>query len=440
MERFVPMVCCLSVALGCAASDDNPGTAGTEETTGTQPPSGTAGGAAQGSAGVATADASAGGTGGASGTGGKGGTAKGDAAANAGGSNAGGSNAGGADGSMPLPPATGTPGKWESVSPPGWAQYLSPPGDYGLGTIVADPARPTDMYVGGYGAIWKSTDYGLTWSMLNSKPNPPSLSLGRVLAVAGTSPATLWMANLLGDQKVFKSTDAGLTFRLTGTVPGGHTESLYSIIVDPKNSQHLLSGFHEADGLVESNDGGETWAYVSSGQGWPSGGKSWYPFFVDTQDGATPMKTWFVMAQGGSPAMTSDGGAHWATPPSIAKLEHSHGSCALYQNGKSLFIAGIYGPGDGVYRSTDLGATWSKVSSGVEAIVWGTPKNLYTMWMTGCPNCYKTAPQPGTMWTTGDTPVPGGAQSVAVTSDGTHSLFVGSMWGSGPGLWRYVEP
>ena len=175
------------------------------------------------------------------------------------------------------------------------------PGDYGLGTIVVDPARPTDMYVGGYGAIWKSTDYGLTWSMLNSKPNPPSLSLGRVLAVAGTSPATLWMANLLGDQKVYKSTDAGLTFRLTGTVPGGHTESLYSIIVDPKNSQHLLSGFHEADGLVESNDGGETWAYVSSGQGWPSGGKSWYPFFVDTQDGATPMKTWFVIGPGRVP-------------------------------------------------------------------------------------------------------------------------------------------
>ena len=31
-----------------------------------------------------------------------------------------------------------------------------------------------------------------------------------------------------------------------------------------------------------------------------------------------------------------------------------------------------------------------------------------------------------------------GPNSVAVTSDGTHSIFVGSMWATG--LWRYVEP
>jgi len=31
-----------------------------------------------------------------------------------------------------------------------------------------------------------------------------------------------------------------------------------------------------------------------------------------------------------------------------------------------------------------------------------------------------------------------GPNSVAVTSDGTHSVFVGSMWATG--LWRYVEP
>lgn len=143
--------------------------------------------------------------------------------------------------------------------------------------------------------------------------------------------------------------------------------------------------------------------------------------------------------------MTRDGGAHWTTPPSIAGLEHPHGSSALYQNGKSLFVAGIlYGPNpsSGVYRSTDLGATWSNVASGNEALVWGTPTKLYTMWAAACPGCtgpgYKTAPQPGTTWTDGGDSVPTGPNSVAVSSDGTHSLFVGSMWWAG--LWRYVEP
>jgi hypothetical protein len=31
-----------------------------------------------------------------------------------------------------------------------------------------------------------------------------------------------------------------------------------------------------------------------------------------------------------------------------------------------------------------------------------------------------------------------GANSVATTTDGTHNIFVGSMWATG--LWRYVEP
>ena len=339
-----------------------------------------------------------------------------------------------------LPPATGTPGKWENVSPPNWTSFVDPPGAFGMGNIVVDPARPTDMYVGGYGSIWKSTDYGLNWSKIDCQPNPASLALGHVLAIAGTSPATLWMATGLGDKKLYKSTDAGLTFRLTGTIPI-HTEAFYSIVVDPTNAQHLLTGFHEEDKVAESNDGGETWNFVT-GQGWPSGGTSYFPFFVDMQDGATPNKTWFAIAQGGSPVMTSDGGAHWTAPSGIAGLSHAHGGANLYQNGTSLFVAGIYGPGGGVYRSTDLGKTWSKVYDGNEGLVWGTPKNLHTMWGWACADCtgaaYKTAPQPGTKLSDGGNAVPWGPNSVAVTSDGTHSLFVGAMWHAG--LWRYVEP
>ena len=44
---------------------------------------------------------------------------------------------------------------------------------------------------------------------LPSRPNPPYLPLGHVLAVGGTTPATLSMANVNGDEKVFKSMDGG---------------------------------------------------------------------------------------------------------------------------------------------------------------------------------------------------------------------------------------
>jgi hypothetical protein len=348
------------------------------------------------------------------------------------------------------PPATGTPGLWEDVTSSEMpAEAFMGPGGFGVGNIVADPARPTDLYVGGYGDIWKSTDYGATWGRLDSQPKPPSLALGHVLAVAGTTPATLWMANVIGDQKVFKSTDGGLTFTLTGTLPEKYDSSFYSIVVDPRDPTHLITGFHEADRVAESTDGGETWKFVS-GAGWPAGGISWFPFFVDTGAAATTRKTWLAIAQNGASAvMTSDGGATWTKPPGLEGLQHPHGGSQLYQTGRTLFIGGGTGPmGDGVYRSADLGATWTRVAMGNVAVVWGTPKNVYAMWGWACASCdggtqLQTAPQPGDLgaWTK-PTDVPAaldwGPNSVAVTSDGTHQIFVGSMWATG--LWRYVEP
>jgi photosystem II stability/assembly factor-like uncharacterized protein len=351
-----------------------------------------------------------------------------------------GAGEGGHGGNVQLPPAHGTPGTWENVSPPGWD-----PGPFGIGSVVGDPAKPTDLYAGGQGSVWKSTDYGSTWSRIDSNPNPPSIALGLGLAVAGTSPATIWMPNVNGDQKVYKSTDAGKTFHLTGLMDsGGRTESFYSVIVDPTDSKHLLTGFHEADKLAESNDGGETWHYVT-GPGWPSGGFSYYPFFIDMHDGASPMKTWFVIGQGGSPALTTDGGAHWKVPAEISTLGHPHGNASLYQNGNDLFIAGYYDPGGGtgIYRSTNLGQSWLNVASGNEALVWGTPKALYAMWAWACAKCtggtsFKTAPHPGTTWKSVDSPMQWGPNSMVVTSDGKQSIFVGAMWWQG--IWRYLEP
>jgi hypothetical protein len=306
------------------------------------------------------------------------------------------------------------------------------------------------MYVGGYGSIWKSTDYGLTWKKLDCSPNPPSIALGHVLAVAGTTPATLWMANVSGPEHVFRSTDGGLNFTLTGAIAEQpDAASLYSIVVDPNDDRHLISGLHEQDRVLESTDAGDTWHFVS-GAGWPAGGKSWFPYFVDTGDAATTRSTWFAIAQdGGSAVMTSDGGKTWAKPQGLEGLQHPHGGSSLHQNRNTLFVAGVYGPdGDGIYRSTDLGQNWARVAQGSGGLVWGTPQKLYAMWGWACSGCgskeggpqYQTAPQPGTDWTAGTLPdeLDWGPNSVAVTTDGKNSIFVGSMWATG--LWRYIEP
>ena len=338
--------------------------------------------------------------------------------------------------------ATGTcpPGVWTNVTPPGMAPAdLRPaPNAFGPGTIVGDPARPIDLYVGGSkSGLWKSSDYGNGWTKINSQI--PDVARGAVIAVAGTTPATLWAA---GYNTVLKSTDGGMTFRQTSI-----GVSLYSIVVDPGDPDHLISGLHEADGIVESRDGGATWRTVG-GAGFPAGGVSWYPFFLRAGDPASTRRTWFAIAQGGgSPVITGDGGATWTVPQGLRGLQHPHGNAQIYQNGATIFVAGTSGPGQGVYRSTDMGLTFARVDSGQapQAVVWGTPKNVYAMYAWACSNCnlgtqFEIAPQPGVTWSKGTVPpaLVIGPNSLVVTSDGTRQIFVGLMWDQG--LWRYVEP
>jgi hypothetical protein len=277
----------------------------------------------------------------------------------------------------PLPPATGTPGVWEDVTSPEMpASLFTGTSGFGVGNIRVDPARPSDLYVGGYGSIWKSTDYGKTWKRLDSMPNPPYLALGHVLAVAGTTPATLWMANVAGDKKVFKSTDGGLTFTLTGTC----REDRRQLLLDHRRSARRQA---PADGPARGRPGprvDRTAARRGSScraAGWPAGGVSWFPFFVETGEPATTRKTWFAIAQNGASAiMTNDGGANWTKPKGLEGLNHAHGCSQLYQTGKTLFIGGSGAPmGSGIYRSTDLGANWTRVTDGNVSVVWGTSED-----------------------------------------------------------------
>jgi photosystem II stability/assembly factor-like uncharacterized protein len=308
---------------------------------------------------------------------------------------------------------------------------------FGPGCIVGDPTRPSDLYVGGTAAgLWKSSDYGSTWSLINS--SLPDVPRGVVIAVAGTTPPTIWSS---GYNVIYKSTDGGHTFTMKDI-----GLSLYSFKVDPHDSNHLISGLHEADGIVESTDGGDSWRLVG-GNGFPTGGKSWYPYFVDTGDPVATSHTWFAIAQNGASAvMTSDAGMNWAIPNGLSGLQHPHGNSQLFQSGSSLFVAGIYGPGQGVYRSTDRGANWARVDDGKpEGVVWGTAKNVYAMWAWACSNCdlgtnFEMAALPGSSWAAASTPsdLTIGPNSMAVTYDGTHSVFVGVMWSEG--IWRYVEP
>jgi hypothetical protein len=381
-------------------------------------------------------------TGGASNTGGSANT--GGAAGKGGSTNTGGGGSKADAGPLPPDPCieagTCPIGTWTNVTPVGMdpADLAPTANAFGPGAVVAVPGHASNIYVGGSkSGLWKSTDYGYTWKFLSkSIPDAPR---GVTITAAGTTPETVWGA---GYNDIWKSTDGGMTFTETKL-----NVSLYSLKVDPNDPTHLISGLHEADGVYESTDGGTTWKNVS-GTGFPSGGVSWYPDFIDTGTAATTRTKWFAIAQNGASAiMTSDGGAHWAIPNGLNGLNHPHGNAQMFQTGNNLFVGGVGGPGQGVYRSPDLGVTWTRVDSGKapEAVVWGSATKVYAMYAWACANCnlgtnWEVADLPGTTWTSKTTPAALnlGPNSVAVTYDGTHYVFTAVMWSLG--VWRYVEP
>jgi len=374
-----------------------------------------------------------GGAGGSSSTGGNTGTG--------GSAGKGSAGAGGSGGSSPvsLPPDpcvaanTCPTGTWVNVTPPTLA-----PLDFGNGAIVVDPLRPSDLYMGGGGdGLWKSIDYGNKWSKISATIG--YVASGVAIAVLPGTPAIVLGA---GFKVNHKSTDGGVTFN---DIPVDLPDVLYSIQVDPYDPTHLLSGLHETGGIVESTDAGDSWHYVKTG-GFPNGGSSWYAFFLDTGNAATTRNTWLAIPQaGGSTTLTTNGGTSWAIPSGVSGLTHAHGNAQLFQQGNTIFLPGIDGPGNVLYKSTDEGQHFSKVLDGTYSVAWGTQKNLYMMWGWACSKCdlgaaFTVAPLPAASPFTKPA-VPAdlkiGPRNMAVTSDGKHNIFVGTMWAAG--VWRYVE-
>lgn len=335
-------------------------------------------------------------------------------------------------------------------------------GNFGAQTVGADIQNPGTMYTEfNCQGIWKSTDYGQTWTgPINTGTNGTTAGdcAGGITVSPGTtlgSTPTIFESCIRGAGTGFwVSTNAGVDWtQFTLTLPDGF-QDVYAPVVDPYNRNHLLMCGHEQDWLGESTDGGHTWAAVPQNSGMLEPGGTAFVFFIDTGSSGTTSQTWLWIAQttGGlfGTWRTTNGGAS-ATWTQVETIEHQHGSGQVFQVGTTgvMYIGGAYASsGFGVIRSTDYGVTWSHVGQTIsEGITWGTSGHINAMNSNpaqGNPSfspAWETAPSPGTgTWSTPATPggMGNGAAQVSVVNDGTHNIYLGANWGVG--LWRYIEP
>jgi hypothetical protein len=360
---------------------------------------------------------------------------------------------------VPSPPPPTTFGTWTNVTPSGVDLTGSLPcGNFGAATVQADPAHPSNLYTEfNCQGIWKSTDYGVTWTgPINTGTNGAAVgdcSGGIAISPYSTaSVPTIYESCVRGAGIGFwKSVDGGVNWTRYVVTPTNR-QDYYPPVVDPYDENHLLLTGHEQDSIVESVDGGQNWTAISMANGMLQNGGTGFIFFVNTGNATTTRGTWLWIAQqsGGSYGTwrTVNSGATWVQ---VDKNEHPVGASQIYQpdNSGVVYMAGAYSAlGWGVLRSNNYGQTWTQVGmTNNETVVLGTSKNVYSMYgypagPGGSSNpSFEVASQPGTgTWVAPGTPagLAQGSAQISVVNDGTHNVLVGAMWNSG--VWRYIEP
>ena len=193
--------------------------------------------------------------------------------------------------------------------------------------------RPTWYVAVGSGGVWKTTDAGTTFSPVFD--GQPSYSIGEI-TVDPKRPEVVWVGtgeNVSGrhvgwGDGVYRSADAGRTWKRMGLEKSEH---IGRILADPRDSNVVLVA---AEGPLWSA-GGERGVFRSA-----DGGATWTPVLtIDEQTGVTDLEF----------------------DPSNPDVVYA----AAYQRRRHVwgFLGG--GPGSGIWKSTDNGKTWRKVTSGL---------------------------------------------------------------------------
>ncbi len=210
----------------------------------------------------------------------------------------------------------------------------------------------------------------------------PAFMGGRIADIAiHPSHPTTWLV-AVGSGGVWRTTNAGITWK-----PVFDSERSYSIgcvRIDPNRPQVIwvgtgeaVSGRHVAwgDGVYRSDDGGETWACMGLEQSEHISDILIDPRNSDVVYVAAEGPLWSAGGQRGL-FKTTDGGGSWeavltvdddtgVTSAVFAPDDPNVICAATYQRRRRVwsFLGG--GPGSGIHRSTDGGATWNQLTEGL---------------------------------------------------------------------------
>ena len=197
--------------------------------------------------------------------------------------------------------------------------------------VAGDPKNPSTYYFGAVsGGVWKTTDGGATWGPLTDKENLWSVG---AIAVAPSAPSVIYVGsgeacirgNITYGNGMWKSADAGRTWKNLGLQD---TRQIGRVAVDPTNPNVVFVaalghafGPNQERGVYRTTDGGTTWQKV---------------LFKDENTGAID-----VVIDQNNPQVVY---------------------ASLWQAYRKPWEMVSGGPGSGLYKSIDGGATWKQIT------------------------------------------------------------------------------
>ncbi|MCP4658789.1 MAG: hypothetical protein GY856_25540, partial [bacterium] len=189
----------------------------------------------------------------------------------------------------------------------GWSSMNLPVGE--AGALVTHPSDPGVVYAFS-GDLWKSSDYGVSWVNWNNGAFS-CFGPGDVV-MHPTDSQTLYLAGAdscaASADGVYKSTDGGLNWILMNT--GLTNPRIHTLEVDPNNGDVVYAGSEQPDGpptgVFKTVDGAANWSQL--GGGLPS---SLFPNQIVVHPADSNL-VWVVSGmQNGGVYRSTDGGANW---------------------------------------------------------------------------------------------------------------------------------
>ncbi len=255
-----------------------------------------------------------------------------------------------------------------------------------VGDFAVRPDRPQEYYVAvASGGVWKTVNGGTTWEPIFDGEG--SYSIGCV-TLDPRNPLVVWVGTGENNSQrsvsygdgVYRSVDGGKTWRNMGLKESEHVGM---IVVDPRDSrvvwvaaQGPLWGPGGDRGLYKSTDGGETWQpslQISENTGVS---EVWLdPRDPDVMYASAYQRrrhVWTLIDGGPESAIykSTDGGDSWQKLSNgLPKGDVGRIGLAVAPSRPDVVYAIIEATGDetGFYRSTDAGATWKKMSGYVSS-------------------------------------------------------------------------